>query len=290
MKLAKNKKIIGVGVGLVVLVATLLVTTKSGTIPKSPFSSNIADQYRSVPADPAQSIPGLAPLAPIQTDFGAKLKVLTLTDSNTVEFEEEVTYESSKRLISKIKSMQNTDRIYLLITSPGGSVLAGAMVLETIQGSKIPVDTVCVGICASMGAQIHAVGSHRYMTNKSVLMYHPASGGVQGDFNVMESRIAFYKRYVAKMDMYIAERANIPYEQFKARVRDELWIDAQDATSDGFNDNVVYLDDKRSPPEGSIMFLVPGSENRKSRKDPMDTYFQTEKSKDNDQEDRTKSN
>lgn len=275
MHLLKNKKVITVGVGLLLVSAIGYSKLKSHN--KDSLSSNgNVDQYRSVPPDPVQFIPGLnTKTDDVISDASGKIKVLNLTDENTVTFEDEVTYDSAKRVSQEIKKRQDLDRIYLVITSPGGSVMSGAMVIETIQGSKVPVDTICVGLCASMGAQIHAVGEHRYMTNKSVLMYHPASGGVQGEFNNMESRLAFYKRYVTKMDMFIAERAKIPYEEFKSRLRDELWLDAQDATRDGFNDRIVYLDDKRTSKEDPILSIL--STQRQKRKDPMDTYFETEK-------------
>lgn len=263
----KSKSFWGYSILAVTAITLSIMTVQSKDVPSD----------RSVPEDPI-GIYSRLKSGTIVSEAGMKLKVITLTDENTVEFEDEVTYESSKALIAKLKQVKNTDRIYLLITSPGGSVLSGAMVVETVQGSKIPVDTVCVGMCASMGAQIHAVGVRRYMTNKSVLMYHPASGGVQGDFNNMGSRLAFYKRYVTKMDMYIAERAGIPYEEFKSRVRDELWIDAQDATFDGFNDNVVYLDDKRSPKLSIFDTFGSSGEQKVKRPDPLDAYFQTKKS------------
>lgn len=281
MHLLKNKKVLVVGVSLA-LISGLVYSKIGPKLKGDQYSNNQADQYRSVPPDPVQFIPGLNTKSDdVTSDASGTIKVLTLTDSNTVVFEDEVSYDSSKRVTQEIKKRQDVDRIYLVITSPGGSVMSGAMVIETIQGSKVPVDTICVGLCASMGAQIHAVGQHRYMTNKSVLMYHPASGGVQGDFNNMESRLAFYKRYVTKMDMFIAERAKIPYEEFKSRLRDELWLDAQDATRDGFNDRIVYLDDKRTASEDPVFSILSTQQKQQKRKDPMDTYFETQKTNSN---------
>lgn len=196
-----------------------------------------------------------------------KLKVLTLTEENTIEYNAAVDYASALSVVKKIKAAQNkpVDRIYLLVTSPGGSVIAGAMILEAIQGSKVPIDTVCVVLCASMGAQIHSVGAKRYMTDKSILMYHPAAGGFEGEFDTMISRMNFLNRYVNKMDAYIAQRAGIPYAEFKKRIRNEYWLDAVEATSERFNDGVVYLDDGREP-KADFLFLVPDSEEKSPAK------------------------
>lgn len=264
----------------------LLTVIGAGLLSYSAYNSLNSkpdDTPRTIPLDTSGHIPKISTGDPIVDDTNTKLKVLTLTDQNTVTFEDDVTYESAQRVIADLRDMASkgtAKRIYLLITSPGGSVLAGTMIIETMQGSKIPVDTVCVGLCASMGAHMHASGAKRYMTNKSILMYHPASGGVEGEFDSMVSRLSFLNRYVTKLDMYVADRAGVPYEDFKAKTRDELWLDAQDATFDGFNDTIVYLDDKREP-KSPFSFLTSqeqGKSKPKSNKtrSPFDRFFDTE--------------
>ena len=79
--------------------------------------------------------------------------------------------------------------MYVFIDSPGGSVLSGAQIISAIQAAKGPVNTLCVGICASMAAMIHQFGTNRLVLDRSFLMFHPASGGAEGEVDKMYSRL-----------------------------------------------------------------------------------------------------
>lgn len=215
-----------------------------------------------------QNIPPVDGSVPLSDTDGRRIKVLTLTNENTVEFFSEVSHPSSLQAIKEIKEKQlnpDVERLYFLITSPGGSVFSGLMVLEAIEGSPVPVDTICVGFCASMGAHMHQIGKNRYMTNKSTLMFHPASGGVQGEVETMRSQILYIDRLVSKLDEQIAKRANIPLTEFKRRLRSEYWLDSEDATDLGFNDEIVYLQDERVP-EKSLPMGIFGKTKHPSEK------------------------
>lgn len=133
------------------------------------------------------------------------------------------------------------DPIYLLIDSPGGSVLDGAMVLSAIEASPAPVYTVCMQLCASMAAIIFEYGHKRYALDRSFVMFHPASGGSEGELDKMVSRLGSIQRYIGKMEAYIAKRANISYERYKELANVEYWIDGEDAVNLGFADSLVNV-------------------------------------------------
>lgn len=266
-------KFYGISLLLVTAVAALFVFPLPDPPKGSPETKEQKkERVREVPDHDAGFIPGLTLEPELVSEGKKKYKVLELTDDNTIEFVGEVNDASMDKLISDINSHQGkADRLYLIIDSPGGSVFAGARAMQAIQGSKTPIDTVCLGICASMGAQLHALGSKRYMTTQAVLMYHPASGGLQGDFNIMSSRLVFLTKYFAKMDLYIANRAGIPYEEFQRRLRSEYWLDAQDATFEHFNDSIVILDDVRLPK--ILLFGMPIPSIQEGNESSSDRFF-----------------
>ncbi len=71
------------------------------------------------------------------------------------------------------------DEITLFVDSPGGSVTAGLSLYDTIRlvTEFKPVRTVCIGMCASMGAIIFLAGEERKMMTHGKLMIHdPAFG------------------------------------------------------------------------------------------------------------------
>src|SRR5256712_646770 len=69
--------------------------------------------------------------------------------------------------------------IYLYINSPGGVVTAGLAIYDTMQYLKAPVNTICIGQAASMGAVLLAAGGEgkRDAPSESPDMIHQGSGG-----------------------------------------------------------------------------------------------------------------
>lgn len=226
----------------------------------NPLNPKKEQKEKEVPDEPAPYSPGIKDNTDDTTPGMQKVVTLNLTNDNTVTLYGEVDINTVEVVIKNIneKKKKQPERIYLLITSPGGSVLAGAKLISLIEGSDTPIDTVCVTLCASMGAQIHAYGVKRYMTDRSSLMFHPASVGMQGELETIISRIKYLNQYINKMDAYVARRTGIPYDQFKKRIRDELWLDSKEATQENFNDDIAYLEDTR---EQVLFFGIPGQEN-----------------------------
>jgi ATP-dependent Clp protease protease subunit len=72
--------------------------------------------------------------------------------------------------------------ITMYIQSPGGHVTAGLAIYDTMQLIKPDVSTVCMGICASMGAVLLAGGAKgkRFALPNSEVMIHQPLGGTQG--------------------------------------------------------------------------------------------------------------
>lgn len=191
---------------------------------------------------------------------GADLSVtsLKLTSKNVIKLYEDVSPESAERVVNEIKAHAGSkEPIYLLLNSPGGSVMDGALVVSAMEASSAPVYTVCMQLCASMAAIIHQYGKERYMVNRSLLMFHPAAGGLQGSLDQMRSRLGMIDRYVNKMDAYIAKRAGIPYERFMVAILTEVWIDAEDSLALHFNDKIVNVVEDQS--EKKILPVLPSA-------------------------------
>jgi ATP-dependent Clp protease protease subunit len=151
--------------------------------------------------------------------------------------------ETSLGLAEEIKQLgaESKAPIYLLINSPGGSVLDGALIISAIEASPAPVHTVCMQLCASMAAVIHQYGKERMMTDRAILMFHNAAGGTQGYVPQMLSRLNLINRYVNKMNAFIAARAGVNLTDWAARMDNEVWIDAEDATASHLNDKIVNI-------------------------------------------------
>jgi ATP-dependent Clp protease protease subunit len=169
------------------------------------------------------------------------IKQLELTSANTILLVGEIGAEQS--LLGQEINMkaQAGKPLYLLINSPGGSVMDGNLIVSAIQASPVPVYTICFQLCASMAAAIFSSGTKRFMVDRSILMFHEASGGFQGQFNQMKSRLNIFDKLVFKMDVEIARRAGIDPAVFIAKLPNELWLDAEDAVQQHFADGLVNV-------------------------------------------------
>ncbi|MCH7566729.1 MAG: ATP-dependent Clp protease proteolytic subunit, partial [Nitrospirae bacterium] len=72
--------------------------------------------------------------------------------------------------------------INLYINSPGGHVTAGLGIYDTMQYVKPPINTICLGQAASMGALLLAAGSKgkRFALPHARILIHQPMGGFQG--------------------------------------------------------------------------------------------------------------
>ena len=98
---------------------------------------------------------------------------------------EEVNDVTASLVVAQILFLESEDPtkdINLYINSPGGSVVAGMAIYDTMQYVKCDVSTICMGMAASMGAFLLAGGTKgkRYALPNAEIMIHQPSGGAQG--------------------------------------------------------------------------------------------------------------
>jgi len=103
---------------------------------------------------------------------------------------EEVNRESANRIISGLLLLDAADKeapIDFYINSPGGSIIDGLAIIDTMRCIHAPVGTICLGQAASMAAWILAFGAkgRRMATPHAEIMIHQASGGFHGQTAVI---------------------------------------------------------------------------------------------------------
>ena len=171
-----------------------------------------------------------------------KVYTLKLDTSHTVELIGEVgpnAIEASHKITELSKASNKP--IYLILTGPGGSVVTGQTLIAAIQLSRAPVITICDVLCASMDSMIHQYGAQRFMTDRSIIMFHPASAGTQGDVDKIYSFVTFLKSYVNKIEHDVAARWGISFEEYKVKTATEVWLDSEDAVKQHVADGIVSL-------------------------------------------------
>lgn len=175
------------------------------------------------------------------------LKVLNLTPSNTVLIRGEVSPLSVTQAMLDISRLvvergESDYPIYLVLDSPGGSVLHGEMLINYL--STIPnIHSVTI-FSASMAQHIaQSVAGKRYVTISGTFMDHRASGQFRGQFGEgeVESRLAWIKAIVKVVSERTAARLGISLEEYNAKIVNEWWNVGSDALNSGHADEVVTI-------------------------------------------------
>ncbi|MDQ8145520.1 MAG: ATP-dependent Clp endopeptidase proteolytic subunit ClpP [Gemmatimonadota bacterium] len=140
--------------------------------------------------------------------------------------------------------------IHLYINSPGGSVSAGLAIYDTMQFLKSPVNTICMGLAASMGAFLLAAGRNgkRSALPHSRIMIHQPSGGAQGtaaDIEIQAREIIYLR---AKMNELMAKHTGRPLEEIEKDVDRDRFMSAEEAKTYGMIDQVVTSREETSSP------------------------------------------
>jgi len=157
---------------------------------------------------------------------------------------EEVTRQSANRIISGLLLLDAADRdvpIDFYINSPGGSILDGLAIIDTMRCIRSPVTTICLGQAASMAAWILACGAkgRRMATPHAEIMIHKASGGFQGQTAVMRVYAERMARLQEALVSMLSERTGQLPDQILRDIEVEHFMSAADAKRYGIIDKII---------------------------------------------------
>ncbi len=157
---------------------------------------------------------------------------------------EPVTSESANRIVAQLLFLEAEDPdkdIYLYINSPGGSVYDGLGIFDTMQHIKPDVQTVCVGLAASMGAFLLCAGAQgkRSSLTHSRIMIHQPLGGARGqasDIRIQADEILYLKR---KLNQELADRTGQPLSRIEEDTDRDFFMSPAEAVQYGLIDKVI---------------------------------------------------
>lgn len=142
---------------------------------------------------------------------------------------------------------QDTKDIYLYVNSPGGSVSAGLAIVDTMNFIKSEVQTIVMGMAASMGTIIASSGTKgkRFMLpNAEYLIHQPMGGAGQGtqqtDIQIIADSI---KKTRDRLEKILSENSGKPIEQVHLDCERDKWMDAKETLEYGFIDEIMENND-----------------------------------------------
>ena len=140
-----------------------------------------------------------------------------------------------------LESEDPTKDINLYINSPGGSVVSGMAIYDTMQYVKCDVSTICMGMAASMGAFLLAGGTKgkRFALPNAEIMIHQPSGGAQGQATEIKIAAEHILKTKKKMNEMLAANTGQPIEVIERDTERDNYMTAQEALEYGLIDQVI---------------------------------------------------
>ncbi len=167
-----------------------------------------------------------------------------LLKDRIVFLNDEVNDVTASLVVAQILFLESEDPnkdIHLYINSPGGSVVSGMAIYDTMQYVKCDVSTICMGMAASMGAFLLAGGAKgkRYALPNAEIMIHQPSGGAKGqatDIKIVADHILKTKH---KLNKILAENTGQALETVEADTERDTYMSAEEALQYGIIDKVI---------------------------------------------------
>ncbi|MGY4104873.1 ATP-dependent Clp endopeptidase proteolytic subunit ClpP [Ignavigranum ruoffiae] len=150
----------------------------------------------------------------------------------------------SNSIISQLLFLDAQDPekdIYLYINSPGGSVTSGMAIYDTMNFINADVQTIVIGMAASMASVILAAGTKgkRWALPNSEVMIHQPLGGAQGQATEIEIAARHILQTREKLNRILADKTGQPIEVIERDTDRDNFMSAERALEYGLIDGIM---------------------------------------------------
>jgi ATP-dependent Clp protease, protease subunit len=157
---------------------------------------------------------------------------------------EEVNEHTANLVVAQMIHLAYEDSkkdILFYINSPGGSVYDGLAIIDTMNYIKPDVQTIGIGMQASMGAVLLAAGAKgkRSLLPNSRVMIHQPHGGTQGVMTDMEISLKEGIRTKELLIDMMVKYTGQKRDKVRADMERDLWMDAKEAIKYGIIDSII---------------------------------------------------
>ena len=167
-----------------------------------------------------------------------------LLNDRIVMLSEEVNDTTASLVVAQLLYLEAQDPdkdIQFYINSPGGSVTSGLAIYDTMQYIKADVQTICIGLAASMGAILLSSGTKgkRIALPNAEIMIHQPSGGFKGQATDIRIHAENILRTKDRLNMILSENTGKPLEIIADASERDNFMTAEEAKEFGLIDNVI---------------------------------------------------
>ena len=157
---------------------------------------------------------------------------------------EDVNAHTANLIVAQLLFLAHEDPkkdIKLYINSPGGSVYDGLAIIDTMNFIQPDVQTIGIGLQASMGAMLLSCGAKgkRYILPNSRVMIHQPSSGTEGKITDQEIALKegiFLKKRLAEI---FAKNTGKDIKTVEKDMDRDNWMSAEEALQYGIVDEIV---------------------------------------------------
>ncbi|MBK7959222.1 MAG: ATP-dependent Clp protease proteolytic subunit [Bacteroidetes bacterium] len=150
--------------------------------------------------------------------------------------------ESAEKIVNRLLFLESEkpgEPITLFVNSPGGSVTSGLVIIDVMKMISSPVNTVCMGLAASMGAMILSFGKKKSIfENGRVMIHQPSISSISGqasDMEITANQILKTREMLAEM---LAANCKQPIEKIRKDFDRDYWMDAKESKEYGIVDEL----------------------------------------------------
>jgi len=131
--------------------------------------------------------------------------------------------------------------INLYVNSPGGSVTAGLGIYDTMQYVKPPINTICLGQAASMGAFLLTAGTKgkRFALPNARVMIHQPMGGFSGQATEIDIHAREILKIRERLNEIMAKHTGQSLEKISQDTERDYFMSAEEAKRYGLIDEVI---------------------------------------------------
>lgn len=147
-------------------------------------------------------------------------------------------------VIAQLLFLDNEDPkkdIKIYINSPGGMVTAGLAIYDTMQHTKAPVSTICVGLAASMAAVLLSAGAKgkRFALPNSQIMLHQVLGSAEGQATEIEITAKQILKMKAKINEILTRHTGQKASKIERDTDRDFYLSSEEAKVYGVIDHVM---------------------------------------------------
>jgi ATP-dependent Clp protease protease subunit len=140
-----------------------------------------------------------------------------------------------------LEAMDSEEPIHMYISSPGGSVMSGLAILDTMNLINAPVYTYAMGMVASMAAVLFTCGEkgHRYMLPNAEVMIHQPLGGYSGQASDIEIHTKHILNLKRRLYVILAEATGKSAKVIEKESDRDNYLEAKEAIEFGLADTIL---------------------------------------------------